>query len=161
MKHQEPDIPVNVPGLAGYKFLNNRQTMFLGYMLCVLVDLVVLNLYVEFWEKVIIDSFLISLGAAALLQLLLKLSMKLEHRVANYFNAKPGKAPKVLRWLFAWIILFGSKFVMLEAVDLVFGEHVELGGIIPFYAVAFSIIGAELLITRIYYALAEKEPSGN
>ena len=159
MKHQEPDKAVNVPGISGYKFLNNRQTLFIGYMLCVLVDLVVLNLYTEFWDQIIIDSFLISLGAAALLQLLLKLSMKLEHRVATYFNAKPGKAAKVLRWFGAWVILFGSKFVMLEVVDLVFGEHVELGGIIPFYAVAFSIIGAELLITRIYYALAEKEPS--
>ena len=25
MKHQEPDITVNVPGISGYKFLNNRQ----------------------------------------------------------------------------------------------------------------------------------------
>jgi hypothetical protein len=153
------DIAVNVPGISGYKFLNNRQTQFVGYTLCVLVDLVVLNLYVEFWPKIVIDSFLISLGAAILLQLLLKLSMKAEHRMANYFNAKPGKGPKVLRWFFAWVILFGSKFLMLEVIDLVFGEHVELGGILPFYAVAFSIIGAELLITRIYYALAEKEPS--
>ena len=94
-----------------------------------------------------------------MLQLLLKLSMKAEHSMANYFKTKPGKGPKVLRWIFAWVILFGSKFVMLEAVDLVFGEHVEIGGIIPFYAVAFSIIGAEFIITRIYYALAEKEPA--
>ena len=66
------DPSVNIPGIAGNKFLNNRQTMFLGYMLCVLVDLVVLNLFVEFWDKVIIDSFLLSLLTAALLQLLLK-----------------------------------------------------------------------------------------
>ena len=159
MKHQDPNITVNVPGVAGYKFLNNKQTQFMGYMLLVLVDLVVLNLYVEFWDQIIIDSFLISLAAAALLQLLLKLTMKAEHRVANYFNAKPGKASKVMRWFFAWVIVFGSKFVMLEVIDRIFGVHVDLGGIIPFYAVAFSIIGAELLITRIYYALAEKEPS--
>jgi hypothetical protein len=159
MNSQPHDVAVNVPGITGHKFLNNRQTLFIGYMLCVLIDLVVLNLYVEFWAKIVIDSFLISLGAAILLQLLLKLSLKAEHRIASYFNAKPGKGAKILRWFFAWVILFGSKFLMLEVIDQVFGEHVELGGILPFYAVAFSIIGAELIITRIYYALAVKERS--
>ena len=69
------DPSVNIPGIAGNKFLNNRQTMFLGYMLCVLVDLVVLNLFVEFWDKVIIDSFVLSLLTAVLLQLLLNMNM--------------------------------------------------------------------------------------
>ncbi len=152
----ELDAAVNTPGISGYKYLNNRQTLFIGYMLCVLMDLVVLNLYVEFWEKVVIDSFLISLLTAGVLQLQLKLVMNLEHRIASYFNAKEGIGPKVMRWFLAWVVVFGSKFVMLWIIDLVFGEHVELGGIIPFYAVVFSIIFAELAITRIYYALAEK-----
>jgi len=83
--------------------------------------------------------------------------MAAEHRIAAYFSAKQGTGAKLMRWFSAWVILFGSKFVMLEAVDLVFGEHVEFGGIIPFYAVAFTIIFAELLLTRIYYRLADRD----
>ena len=149
------DPPVNIPGIAGNKFLNNRQTMFLGYMLCVLVDLVVLNLFVEFWDKVIIDSFLLSLLTAALLQLLLKAVLRLEHKSTAFFNARPGGFNKFMRWFTAWVLMFGSKFVMLGLVDFIFGDHVELGGIVAFYVVIFSIIIAEYVITKIYYQLAD------
>lgn len=151
---------VNIPGLKGNKFLNNRQTMYMGYMMFVLVDLVVLNLYVEFWDQVIIDSFILSLLTAGLLQLLLKLVVRLEQKVSAFFNARPGGFNKFMRWFAAWLIVFGSKFIMLWLVDIIFGEHVELGGIIPFYAVIFSIIIAEYALTKIYYMLADEENVG-
>jgi hypothetical protein len=142
------------PGIWGPKILNHRQTLYIGYTLCVLVDLVVLNLFAEHWDAVVIDSFTISLLAAVLLQVLLKATLAIEHRIAAYFNAKPGTGAKVLRWLSAWAVLFGSKFVILEAVNLAFGEHVEFGGIVPFIVVVFAIIITEVILTRIYYALA-------
>ena len=153
------DATVNVPGLSGYKLLNNRQTMFLGYMMFILIDLVVLNLFVEFWHRVFIDSFIISLLTACLLQTLLKITLNIEHRIATYFKTKPGTGAKVMRWFFAWVVMFGSKFVMLGDVDLVFGDNVDFGGTIPFIAVAFAIIITELIITRIYYSLADAGPS--
>ena len=41
------DISKIEKGLSGEKFLNNRQTLFIGYTLLVLVDLVVLGLFAE------------------------------------------------------------------------------------------------------------------
>ena len=43
------------------------QRLFLGYILFILVDLAVLNFFDEYWHKVVIESFTISLLAAALL----------------------------------------------------------------------------------------------
>ncbi len=71
---------------------NTPQRLFVGYTLAVLVDLVVLNLYNEFWGYVTISSFSVSLAAAMLLQLFLKLSIKAEHKAANYFKSKSGLA---------------------------------------------------------------------
>ena len=65
---------------------------FLRYLPFVLIDLVVINLYVEYWDKVVIDSFTITLFTACVMQLLLKLTIALEHRVAEHFKAKPGKS---------------------------------------------------------------------
>ena len=62
---------------------------------------------------VTIDSFTVSLLVAVLLQVLLKLTLTLEHRVAEYFNARTGPTARALRYFSAWLILFGSKFVML------------------------------------------------
>jgi len=156
MTKNNQDVTINVPGLSGYKLLNNKQTKFLGYMLFVLIDLVVLNLFVEFWHRVVIDSFILSLLTACLLQLLLKITLNIEHHIATYFKAKPGTSAKVMRWFFAWALMFGSKFVILGAVGLVFGDNVDFGGVIPFIVVVFAIIITELIMTRIYYSLADE-----
>ena len=143
------------PGPGEGAVMNARQVVFLRYLPFVLIDLVVINLYVEYWDKVVIDSFTLTLLTACVMQLLLKLVMELEHRVAGYFKAKPGKLAVAMRWFVAWSIVFSSKFVILAVVDLIFGEHVDFGGIIPFFAVVFSIIGAEALIAKVAYSLGE------
>jgi hypothetical protein len=84
------------------RVLSKRQALFIGYFFCVLVDLTVLNLFDEYFARVEIDSFTTSLLAAALLQLLLKLTIALEHRVADYFKKQIGKSAKAKRLLATW-----------------------------------------------------------
>jgi hypothetical protein len=133
------------------------QARFISYTLFVLVDLVVLNVFDEYWDLVSIESFTISFAAAVLLQVLLKLTIALEHKVAAYFKAKPGTGPKIARGVISYLIVVLSKFVMLEAVSMAFGERVHFGGkwhgLIPFVAVILSIIIAEAVMTRVYRRL--------
>ncbi|WP_117232600.1 hypothetical protein [Vibrio maerlii] len=140
---------------------NTPQRLFVGYSLAVLVDLVVLNFFDEYWEYVNIESFTISFAAAILLQLLLKFSIGLEHKIANYFKAKEGLAPKIYRGLSTYVILVGSKFLMLEAINLMFGDKVSFTGpwhgVVAFFAVVFAILIAEAIVSRIYFALEGKE----
>jgi len=103
-----------------------------------LVDLVVLGLFAEYWEHVTADSFTILLLAAVVLQILLKLTIVLEHRVAAFFNARPGGFNKFMRFFMAWVVLFGSKFVILEALVLAFGDRLRFGG--PFHGVVVLIV---------------------
>ncbi len=63
----------NVAGLAITGETSTNQRLFLRYFTATLIDLVVLNLFAEFWVRVTVESFLVSLFAAALLQLLLKI----------------------------------------------------------------------------------------
>ena len=69
---------------------SNRQRLFMRYFTAILIDLVVLNLFVEYSDKVFVDSFTTSLLAAVVLQVLLKLTLAVEHMVADYFKARPG-----------------------------------------------------------------------
>src|SRR5213075_2200556 len=101
----------------------DRQRLFMRYFTGVLIDLVVLNLFVEYWHRVSLDSFTISLLAAVLLQLLLKATIAVEHRVALFFKSRPpGGFNTFLRFFGAWLVLFGSKFVILEALTQAFGS---------------------------------------
>jgi hypothetical protein len=127
-----------------------RQRIFVRYLMAILIDLVVLNLFAEFWDAVVIDSFVISILAAFILQILLRATMMFEHKVANYFKAKPGKINVFLRWFTAWAILFGSKFLILFVIDKIFGARVQFSNVIVFIVVIITIVLFEVGITALY-----------
>ena len=129
-----------------------QQLIFLSWTKDVLIYIIVLNLFVEYNPKIIIDSFTISIFTAILLKILLEIILKLEHRVANAL-----KAYKVLRIFFVWLILFGSKFLILEIVDIVFGEHVELGKFLDVILLVIALMVAREVFQQIYLALGERE----
>jgi len=135
------------------------QSLFARYLLAILIDLVVLNLFDEYSDKVEINSFTISLSAALLLQILLKLTLYLEHVVADWFKARPGRIWSAGRFAAAWLILFGSKFVILGAINIAFGDKVKffgaLNGVVTLIIVLIVIILAEELVTRTYRRLAK------
>ena len=79
-----------------------RQGRFICYMLYVLVDLTVLNLFVEYWDRVVIDSFTISLFTAVLLQVLLKATQAIEHRIGHHFQSRPGTGAVILQVVATW-----------------------------------------------------------
>jgi len=138
--------------------LSNRQRLFIRYFTAILVDLVVLNFFDEYWDKVVIDSFTIALFAAVVLQVLLQLTLVFEHRMADYFKSKPGKAFVALRWLSTWAVLFISKFIILWVLDISFGDEVQflgpLHGLVAFIIVVFAILLAEKAIIKLYRSLA-------
>ena len=136
---------------------SNRQRVFLRYFTAILIDLVVLNLFAEYSDKVIVDTFTISLAAAILLQVLLKITIAIEHSVAVFFKARPGGFNKFMRFFMAWVVLFGSKFVILEAITFAFGDSVRFEGrfhgIITLIIVVVVMLLAEELVVRFYRKL--------
>jgi hypothetical protein len=146
------------PLVAPASFPSTNQALFARYFSATLIDLVVLNLFNEYWDHVVIGSFTISLIAAFMMQLLLKATMWLEHRVAGYFNARQGALSKFMRYFTAWAILFGSKFVILEIINLTFGDEVHFGGpmhgVVAFIAVVVGMVVVEELVMRFYRRLA-------
>ena len=149
-----------VPGIALTEDMNNSQRLFVRYLVAVLIDLTVLNLFDEFWALVTVDPFSVSVLAAILLQLLLRATLVLEHKVAGYFNAKSGGFARFMRYFTAWLILFGSKFVMLGAIDFAFGDDVAfagpLHGVVAFIVVVMVMLAAEEVAVRIYRRLGSK-----
>lgn len=146
-----------VRGVALTDVPTTSQRLFNRYLTATLIDLVVLNLFVEHWAHVSIDSFTISILAAVMLQLLLKATLAFEHRVASFFNSKSGGLAKFLRFFCAWLILFGSKFLMLGAIDVTFGERVAftgpLHGVAAFIVVVVAMLAVEEGVLRFYRSL--------
>ena len=137
---------------------SDRQRLFAYFLTGTLIDLVVLGLFAQFTDKVYVDSFSTMLLAAIVLQILLKATISVEHRVLARFKGKTGAAWTGLKFFVAWLILFGSKFVILEALSFVFEKDIHfLGlwhGIVWLIIVVVTMLIVEQLVFRLYRKLA-------
>jgi hypothetical protein len=137
---------------------SDNQRLFVRYFTGMLIDLVVLGLFAEYWDRVTVSSFTVALLAAVVLQLLLKATIAVEHWVAGFFKGKSGGLNTFLRFFFAWLVLFGSKFVILEALATLFGKNVHFAGrwhgIIPLIIVVVVMLLVEEAVVRFYRRLS-------
>lgn len=127
-----------------------NQRRFALAVTAVLSDIVVLNLFVEFVDVIVIDSFVISIGTAILIRALIELALRAEHRIATHFRGRSGVGVTFARLAGTWVVLFLSKFVILEAVDVVFGDEVELGGVLWVIVLSLTLVVVERSALALY-----------
>lgn len=109
----------------------------------VFVYVVVLNLAIEHVPSVISEGFTLSLLTAVLLKIALEVVLVLKGRLKVRLLAADTVRGKVSSALLIWSVAAGSKLVVLELVNLVFGEAVSLGG---FWSVTGLVLA--LLLSR-------------
>lgn len=99
-------------------------------------------------DEVVIDSFWISVLTAILLAAMIAVLARFEHGIHRYFFEQHSW--RVAGILVIWLVLFGSKFLILEVVDLVFGEHVALGHLLEVILIVVSMMVSGQLMQAIY-----------
>lgn len=138
--------------------LSSNQAFFLKYLTWTLVDLMVLNFFAEYWDKVTISTFGVSLFVAMTLQLLLKLTLHLEHKISAYMKSNEKLDKKILHIFITWFVLFASKFVMLWVLQLFFGDALAFSGVyhgmVTFIIVVVVILLVEHIVSVIFDKLA-------
>ncbi len=127
-----------------------RQTRFLGWLLDVLISIVVINLFVEYAPSVIVESFTISVLTALLLKLMMDAIVAIKGRVFGWFKARGGTW-QILGYGALWLILFLSKFVVLEVTYVVFRDRVSLGGFIEVTVLILTLILTREVLALIYF----------
>jgi len=127
-----------------------RQRVFADWLTDILIYLVVLNLFVEYRPGIVIDSFAISILTALLLKVLLVVITHGKKTVWKWARSKGSRSYTVVGALGVWAILFLSKFVILEAEDLVFGDLVELGSFVDVMLLVAALVVTRELVRRVY-----------
>ena len=136
--------------------VTRRQQRFASWVTDVLVYIVVLNLFIEYVPRVIAESFTISIFTAVVLKFLIDAITGLEHRVRGWFNQREGQVWRALGVVTMFLILFVSKFVILEVIDVVFGDRVALGGFIQVALLVVTMILARLGVAWAYRRLGDQ-----
>ena len=103
----------------------------------VLVYLVVLGTFSQLFPAVISESFLLSLLTAILLKIVLELVAWVKAKAISRLRSDGGAARRAVGLVVLVLIMPGSKFLVLELVDLLFGDAVQLGG---FFLVTLLIV---------------------
>jgi len=127
----------------------------------VFVYVVVLNLAVEYLPSIISETFTLSLLTAVLLKIALEAVILLKGKILGRFRAattKPG------RWTAAallWVAAAGSKIVVLELVDLVFGDTVSLGNFISVTLLVVALLLSRAGVRRVLYETGSSDSRGH
>lgn len=137
--------------------VTRAQDRFRSWAVDILIYTLVLNLFVEYSSAVVIDSFTISILTAAVLKVILDALTAVEHRV----RSRLGRFSSVLSLLATWLVVFLSKFVILEIIDVIFGEHVELGGFILVAILVVTMMLVREVTVRVYRALGAGASDGS
>jgi hypothetical protein len=144
----------------GERNINNSQRLFLVYIICILVDMTILNIYAEFSHSVYVESFSITIFIAIFLQLFIVLTKYAEHQLSSFFGDKKSYLTKIMYFFALWALLFFSKVLMLHGANLIFGDKINFygmfDGLLAFIILIFSFLIGEHLLTKIYRALESK-----
>ena len=115
----------------------------------VFVYVVVLNLFIEYLPQVLAETFTLSLLTAVLLKGVLEVVVAAKNRVKARFRQASTPIGKVVAAVMLWVVLFGSKFLVLEAVALVFGDRVSLGGFFSVTALILALLLSRAAVRRL------------
>jgi hypothetical protein len=121
------------------------------------VYVVVLNLAIEYVPSVISESFTLSLMTAVLLKIALEMVIALKTKIIKRLRAATSRRAKVAAAVSLWVVAAGSKLVVLQLVDLVFGDAVSLGGFIPVTVLVVVLLVSRAAVRRLLDETAPAE----
>lgn len=115
----------------------------------VFVYVVVLNLAIEYVPSVISEGFTLSLLTAVLLKVALEAVLLAKGWVLARLRAATTPGAKVAAAVSLWAVAAGSKLVVLELVDIVFGDRVSLGGFVSVTVLVVILLAARGAVRRL------------
>jgi hypothetical protein len=128
---------------------NRLQPQAAAAIVDVFVYVVVLNLFVEYLPQVLSETFTLSLLTAVLLKAVLEVVVAAKNRVKARFRQASTPTGKVVAAVMLWVVLFASKFLVLEVVALVFGDRVSLGGFFSVTALILALLVSRAAVRRL------------
>lgn len=124
----------------------------------VFVYLVVLGAFIELFPAVISETFSLALLTAILLKVVLEVVVWAKTTIVSGIRTTSSWV-RAIHVIALVLILPGSKFLVLELVDLVFGDAVSLGGFFQVTALIIVLMLARGGVRRLF--VSDSEPSGS
>lgn len=124
----------------------SKVEMFREWTTGTLLYAVVMGFFDDYTDVLEVRSFSILFLAAFVMQALTYGTLVLKKRTAAWHRRRSKKPNLVALGLSIWAIMFFSKFVFLEVLDIVFGDTVEVSGFVGLVLIIGSMLIVDALI---------------
>jgi hypothetical protein len=118
---------------------NPRQLLFKELFVGTLIYTIVLGFFDDYTSIVEATSFSYVFLAAIVLEVLTCGAVALKDAIVGHLRHRGTRRATVVMAVGVWFVLFSSKFVFIWAIDLVFGEDVNINGFFGVFAVALVV----------------------
>lgn len=138
---------------------NSRQLLFKELFVGTLIYTTVLGFFDEYTSIVEATSFSYVFFAAILLEVLTCLVLAVKDAIVGRLRHRGTRRALVLMAFSVWFVMFSSKFVFIWAIDLVFGDDVNINGFFGVFAVAIVVTVAHRLADLVFARLGTTTPA--
>ena len=136
---------------------SSKQLLFKELFVGTLIYTVVLGFFNDYTAVVHAKSFSTIFLAAIVLEILTYLTLLLKKRIMSWLKDKQGVGYKVLMFFCVWPVLFLSKFVFIWAIDVTFGDAMNINGFFGVLWVALSVTVVHKLADKIFKSLGSSK----
>jgi len=110
------------------KHFSTKQLAFQELFIGTLIYAVVLGFLNDYTSLVDAKSFSTIFFAAITLEVLTYLAFQCKAKIINWLGNKDGVLYRLMMFFCVWLIMFVSKFIFIWALDMLFGEYIEVQG---------------------------------
>jgi hypothetical protein len=133
---------------------NSRQLIFQEIFIGTLIYAVVLGFFNDYTSIVDAKSFSTIFLASVVLEVLTYLAFRLKGQIVSWLKGRNGFIYSVLMVFCVWLVMFLSKFVFLWALDVLFGDYININGFFGILFVVLTVTALHKLAYKVFKSLA-------
>lgn len=122
------------------------RTAFKDMVLGTLLYAAILGLFNDYTDVIHAESFSFVVLTALVLQILTAITFAIKRSIVGRFRTGGGNERRALMVGVVWVLMFGSKFVFLAAIEVTLGHAVTVSG-------AFGLMAVILIMETTKYAI--------
>lgn len=128
--------------------LTTKQQVFKELLIGTLIYVVVLGFFADYTDIVWAQSFSTIFMASFVLQVLTSIVFVLKRRIVAWLRGKKGAFYTALMFFCVWFLMFVSKFVFIEVLDLLFYSYIYVSG---FFGILIVVATVTVLTKSVDY----------
>ncbi len=141
---------------VGDPHLSPRQRIYQEIVFGTLIYAVVVGFFDDYTNILSTSSYSVTFFVAFTLALLTFLSLSLKKYVVSFVRQKASLSSKVSLALTVWLVLFLSKFVFMELLDLIFRTSLTISGFFGLTTVVVTMTIAKTVFDIGFKRFADK-----